>query len=74
MSTIEPEVIEGGRRIEGNSIFGLGQSLCPGVGGMLGRGCTSRLSSVRSTATPASTLPTVRETSIVMLSASLVKV
>jgi hypothetical protein len=41
---MEPEVMSGGRRIEGNSII--------------------LLSSVRSTAMPASTLPTVNETSI----------
>lgn len=46
MSTMEPEEISGGRRIEGNSI--------------------RRLSSVRSTATPASTLPTVSETSMML--------
>ena len=71
MSTMEPEVMEGGRRMEGNSIWsvvsiaGLLHKEAGAVGGSKGR-CTRRLSSVRRTATPASTLPTVREMSILV--------
>jgi hypothetical protein len=59
MSTMEPEVIEGGSRIEGNSILGFVSQGRSGVEGL-----TMRLSSVRRTAMPASTLPTVSDTSI----------
>ena len=75
MSTMLPEDIEGGRRIDGNSIWPC-QSILVNVvwdlgGGVSAKGIwvgyTSLLSSVRRTATPASTLPTVSEISIAIL-------
>ena len=69
MSTIEPEEMLGGRRIEGNSICRADE-----VNWLSWFSCmcirerffklTSLLSWVSSTATPASTLPTVREKSM----------
>jgi hypothetical protein len=67
MSTILPEDMFGGRRMEGNSIcrYSLTNDQI-GVGIKCPRGRhTSLLSWVSKTATPASTLPTVNEISIV---------
>lgn len=68
MSTILPEEIFGGSRMDGNSIYGTIKVSLQGFS-KKGRvavqpihyGLTSLLSWVKSTATPASTLPTVRE-------------
>lgn len=64
MSTMLPEEMLGGRRMEGNSIW---ESQRGGSNSHMLAGLrhTRRLSGVRRTVTPASTLPTVRETSIV---------
>ena len=65
MSTMEPEVMEGGRSIEGNSIYRFERVVSKRKTRDLShREPTRRLSSVRRTATPASTLPTVREMSM----------
>ena len=77
MSTMEPVLMSGGRRIDGNSIWrdnlvldGLNVSIhgdakaATRCAGDCNEGLTIRLSSVNSTAMPASTLPTVNETSI----------
>lgn len=60
ISTMEPEDMSGGRRMDGNSIYYVSQEcalrcILP----------TILLSSVRRTAMPASTLPTVSETNMV---------
>jgi len=60
-STMLPEVMSGGRRMDGNSICDVVSYIGAGD---IDIGLTSRLSSVSSTATPASTLPTVNETSM----------
>jgi hypothetical protein len=62
MSTIEPDVIVLGSRIDGNSIYGHYQHDAHSVAAGMAR--TNLLSWVSRTATPASTLPTVNETSI----------
>lgn len=99
MSTIEPDSMSGGKRIEGNSIYVaqgchglsvLSPSRCnqarlelipkfllrlPRRAGWqanlhdkeVGNRLTRRLSGVSNTVTPASTLPTVKETNILML-------
>lgn len=66
MSTMEPEVMDGGRRMEGNSIWARLRQYTSALLALLGAsvGLTRRLSSVRRTATPASTLPTVSEISM----------
>jgi hypothetical protein len=78
MSTMLPEEISGGRRMDGNSIWvGRRQLLLHLLeAGLLGLlrvnlipwgGLTNLLSRVRRTVTPASTLPTVRETNILVV-------
>jgi hypothetical protein len=73
MSTMLPDEMSGGSRMDGNSICARGQpgecrdqlaqvEPAGGIGAVEAR--TRRLSSVRRTATPASTLPTVSETSM----------
>lgn len=68
ISTILPEEMFGGRRIEGNSIYQNMLALVDPESDLLRRYkvnlLTRRLSGVRRTATPASTLPTVNEISI----------
>ena len=69
ISTMLPDEIFGGRRIEGNSIYEV--NFAPWIGGCqvrlgAGRGHTSLLSCVSRTATPASTLPTVNEISMLI--------
>ena len=70
MSTMLPEEIFGGRRMDGNSIWEQELVCCLGLEGweieLRDAGYhTSLLSCVSRTATPASTLPTVNEISIV---------
>ena len=73
MSTMEPEDIEGGRRIEGNSIWFECQYYSQFLEKRKSRELsssllhTNRLSSVKRTATPASTLPTVNDINILSL-------
>lgn len=61
MSTMLPDEMLGGRRMEGNSIWARTRQLRPRRETTV---VTRRLSGVRRTVTPASTFPTVRETSI----------
>ena len=63
MSTMDPDEMLGGRRMEGNSIWMVAsQRLARDSWNEMK--LTSLLSWVRSTATPASTLPTVKEMSM----------
>lgn len=65
ISTILPDEMLGGRRMEGNSIWRLPLALLVYNLGFRFEGAhTSLLSWVSSTATPASTLPTVNEINI----------
>lgn len=64
MSTIEPDVIDGGSNMEGNSIYTLSVRVESLMSSCRVKSLTNLLSSVSRTATPASTLPTVSEISI----------
>src|SRR5690348_11218910 len=65
MSTMLPEEMLGGSRMDGNSIYSRVSAREAGAKASEEREMrTSRLSGVSRTVTPASTLPTVRETSI----------